>query len=446
VKYFLTADGARKIKTVIEKRRIRKMASGTMHPMHSMKRRAMNFHFSLAVALTMALMSRGAASAQSNTLLGNGAFASNVSGQDDTALGYNALSMNSSGNSNTATGSGALDLNTTGTDNTATGDSALIFNDGGSFNTATGSNALNRNTEGNYNTATGAFALFNNTGGLYETAVGGLALQDNTTGNYNTAAGYRALIANKTGARNTGAGVNALYKNTSGQSNTGVGVNVMLNNTTGSNNIALGDSAGSNLTVGSNNIEIGNPGLAAEANAIHIGKQGTQTKTYIAGISGAAVTGADVVVASDGRLGVGPPSSARYKHDIHDMGGASSKLLKLRPVTFRYNQDPTSTVQYGLVAEEVAKVYPELVVYGPDGKVLTVRYSMLGPMLLNELQKQSAALDNQTRRNAQQAERISQLSAELAYLKAGFEKRLSALEYEVAARDGKRKLAAAFNR
>src|SRR5262249_47370554 len=162
-------------------------------------------------------------------------------------------------------------------------------------------------------------------------------------------------------------------------------------NATGSNNIALGDSAGSNLTVGSNNIEIGNAGLAAETNAIRIGKQGTQTQTYISGISGIPLSnGVPVVVLSNGPLGVGPiASSARFKRDIHDMGAASNALMKLRPVTFRYKNDPEGIKQYGLVAEEVARIYPELVSYGADGKVETVRYLTLTTMLLNELQKQA---------------------------------------------------------
>jgi hypothetical protein len=110
----------------------------------------------------------------------------------------------------------------------------------------------------------------------------------------------------------------------------------------------------------------------------------------------------DVVVNSSGRLGVGPPSSARFKRDVHDMGEASSKLLKLRPVTFRYKEHPQAIRQYGLVAEEVAKV-PELVAYGPDGKALTMRYSTLSAMLLNELPKQTRKLDQQNDVNQRQA-------------------------------------------
>src|SRR5208337_399854 len=131
-----------------------------------------------------------------------------------------------------------------------------------------------------------------------------------------------------------------------------------------------------------------------------------------------------------------------YKRDIHDMGDASAKLLKLRPVTFRYKEDPTGTIQYGLVAEEVERVYPELVTYGADGKVETVRYSELSGMLVNELQKQTHELQKQASENARQAAQIKKLSAQMAEVKAAFERRLSALEQTTQARNGGRKLAA----
>src|SRR5208282_4747009 len=185
----------------------------------------------------------------------------------------------------------------------------------------------------------------------------------------------------------------------------------------GSNNVSLGYLAGSNLTTGSNNIDIGNAGAGAESNTIRIGTQGTQTATYAAGISGVGVTGAAVEVSSTGQLGI-VMSSARYKHDIHDMGGKSSAVLKLRPVTFRYNNDPANTLQYGLVAEEVAKIYPELVTYGPDGKVMTVRYSMLSAMLLNELQKLSA----------QMAQEKSSTERRIAELQASHDRDLRAMQ------------------
>jgi hypothetical protein len=165
-----------------------------------------------------------------------------------------------------------------------------------------------------------------------------------------------------------------------------------------------------------------------------------QTAAFMAGISGTAVTGASVEVSSNGQLGI-VMSSARYKHDIHDMGEASSKLLKLRPVIFRYNNDPADALQYG-VAKEVAKVFPELVVYGPDGKVQMVRYSMLSAMLLNELKKQTTQVHQLS---AQVAEVRTERDRERE-LRAAFEARLSALEDRLAATDRAPRLAAAFGR
>jgi len=176
-----------------------------------------------------------------------------------------------------------------------------------------------------------------------------------------------------------------LLKNTTGAYNTAVGLNALENTTTGASNVGVGVNAGLNLTTGSNNIDIANVGVAAETKTIRIGAQGTQTKAFVAGIFGSSVTGDAVVVSSTGQLGI-VVSSARYKRDIRDMGNTSDRLMELRPVTFEYKQDPKSERQYGLVAEEVARLYPELVSYDTDGKVITVRYHELVPMLLNELQ------------------------------------------------------------
>jgi len=396
----------------------------------------------------------------SNTATGSFAMFSNTTGVNNVAAGDLALKNNSGGNGNTATGSAALYSNTTGSDNTATGLAALqnnqadgntatgalaLANDAsGSQNTATGMNALREGFTGSYNTATGVNALYENEGALNtadgfdalygnttggentacggyalnknttgsdNTAIGATALQFNTTGNYNTADGVEALYWNNTGTNNTATGFGALFENT-GSGNTAAGMEALVANT-GSNNIGLGFQAGKNLTGGKNNVDIGNAGVAAESNTIRIGSQGTQTATYIAGIAGAGITGGtDVVVSSTGRLGI-VMSSARYKHDIRDMGGASVKLLELRPVTFRYNSDPTGAIQYGLVAEEVAKLYPELVVYGPDGKAETVRYSMLSAMLLNELQKRAREIDR--------------LSVKMAAIEANHEHQLRAV-------------------
>jgi len=438
--------------------------------------------------LLITLLSVGSAAAQTNTMYGSGALASPssvnledsafgfdaltspTSGYGNTATGGGALSSNTTGSINTASGLDALNSNTTGNDNTASGGKALLSNTTGGDNTASGFDALNNNTTGNYNTATGQLALYSNisgefnsaagqgalannltgndntgsgAGALYSnstgnenTATGFRALNDNSKGNYNTATGSQALFSNITGGDDTAAGVNALLKNTTGQENTAVGVDAMFGSTTGSNNIALGYAAGYGLTTGGNNIDIGNKGVAAESNKIRIGTKGTQTATYIAGISGVGVTGgATVEVTSAGQLGI-VMSSARYKHDIRDMGEKSSALLKLRPVSFRYNNDPANTLQYGLVAEEVAKIYPELVVYGPDGKVMTVRYSMLSAMLLNELQRQAkemVAMRASTQR-------------QIAEVKASFEEQLTTLEQAMRVQTANGKLAAAFSR
>jgi hypothetical protein len=192
--------------------------------------------------------------------------------------------------------------------------------------------------------------------------------------------------------------------------------------------------------------------VAAESNNIRVGTQGTQTATYIAGISGSMVTGDAVMVSGTGQLGI-VMSSARYKRDIQDMDAASVGLLKLRPVTFRYKQDPKGERQYGLIAEEVARVYPELVSRGTDEKVESVHYFTLIAMLLNEFQKQAKEVRNQSRENEHQAEQIQQLT-EQSEQQAVQNRRLSAqvaqlkgmFEQAMAAQRGTRSLAAAFNR
>src|SRR5204862_2600343 len=180
---------------------------------------------------------------------------------------------------------------------------------------------------------------------------------------------------NTTGTAHTGAGFQALYSNTSGNSNTALGNNTLFSNTSGSNNIAVGDSAGTFLTTGSNNIDIGNKGVAGESKTIRIGKSGTQTKTFIAGISGATVaSGVGVIVGSNGQLGT-VVSSERFKNAIKPMDKTSEAILALKPVTFRYKHDldPESIPQFGLVAEQVENVNPDLVARDEDGKTYTVR-------------------------------------------------------------------------
>jgi hypothetical protein len=304
--------------------------------------------------------------------------------------------------------------NTAGHDNTASGSAALNRNTTGWDNTASGSDALYSNTTGNDNTASGSGALYLNTTGGGNTASGEYALNRNTTGNYNTASGTYALWGNARGYDNSASGAYALYLNTTGYQNTASGSDALIYNTAGHDNIGLGYLAGSNIVSGSNNIDIGNPGTGDESKTIHIGTQGTQRATYIAGISGSAVSSTNLVcVSSGGQLGV-CSSSARYKRDIRGMGAASSGLMKLRPVVFRYRSDAKSQRQCGLIAEEVARVYPELVDYDHEGKPLTVRYLELNAMLLNEFQKQSNQLQTQVRETQELAQRLQTKDRQLA--------------------------------
>lgn len=288
---------------------------------------------------------------------------------DNTALGEIAY-WASTGVENTAVGSGAL-VGNAGDDNTAVGFAALTFSHTGNNNTAVGSGALAFNSSGHDNIALGFSAL-----------------NSNGSGNHNTALGTHTIEFNGTGFNNTAVGASALH-----------------NNVSGSNNVAIGASAGSALTTGSNNIDIGNSGFAADPNTIRVGDPAVHTATFIAGIRGITTGMADgvtVLIDSNGQLGT-ISSSRRFKQDIQDMGGASSKLMQLRPVTFRYKSelDPSGTVQYGLIAEEVAQVLPELVARDKNGNIETVKYQLLDPMLLNEVQKQAQQIEALTARLAQ---------------------------------------------
>jgi Chaperone of endosialidase len=230
----------------------------------------------------------------------------------------------------------------------------------------------------------------------------------NTTGGVNTANGYQALFSNKSGTANTASGNVALCSNTTGGFNTANGANALFNNTTGSSNIAVGLGAGGALTTGSNNIDIGNAGVAAEANTIRIGKQGTQTATFIAGITGKTASGGVAVyVNANGKLGT-TVSSAHFKEAIKPMDKASEAIHALKPVTFRYKQelDPESIPQFGLVAEEVEKVNPALVARDAQGEVYTVRYEAVNAMLLNEFLKEHRKVAQLETTVAQQQKRF----------------------------------------
>jgi len=306
-----------------------------------------------------------------NTAEGQAALFSLTTGGFNTAVGYLSLRSDASGSYNTAVGAGAL-LANTGEQNTATGTGALLSNTTGGGNTANGFGALLSNTIGIGNTATGADALLFN------------------TGNANTANGASALFSNMIGNNNTANGFGALSANISGNGNTAIGRDTLSANT-GDGNTALGANAGSALTTGVNNIDIGLDviGVAGESNTIRIGNTNI-TATFIRGISGnTAANGAPVYVESDGHLGT-MTSSARFKDEIKPMGNVSEAILALKPVTFRYKKelDPAGTPQFGLVAEDVEKVNPGLVLRDKEGKPYSVRYDQVNALLLNEFLKE----------------------------------------------------------
>ncbi len=330
-----------------------------------------------------------------NVANGFEALYSNTVGYDDTANGYQALFNNTSGYYNTANGYQALYSNTDGVWNTASGFQALYSNTTGDYNTAEGFWAMYHNITGGDNAAFGQQALTANVSGSQNTAMGVWALQMNLTGGGNTATGTAALLSNTNGNGNTAVGGSAMYYNLTGSVNTAVGAEALQNSLGGSDNIAIGYQAG-NMVIGSSNIEIGNVGAPADTNVIRIGT--AQNKTFLAGISGVTASGgAAVFVNSSGQLGT-ITSSARFKKNIRSMSGASDALLSLRPVTFQYKPeiDPQGIPQFGLVAEEVAKVDPDLVLRDERGRPYTVRYEAVNAMLLNEFLKEHQQVENQS--------------------------------------------------
>jgi hypothetical protein len=375
------------------------------------------------ILLSGALIVAGVAHGQSNTVYGQDAFDNNSSGVFNTAFGFETAYYNYSGSYNTATGTQALFFGTIGNANTATGYDALYGNASttGNNNTATGYEALFSFITASNNTATGYTALYSDTSGDDNTASGYEALYANTVGNYNNASGYYALRTNTSGSQNSAYGVQSLYSNATGNFNTASGTDALFHNSTGSTNIAEGYKAGYNLTTGSNNIDIGNQGVAGESDTIRIGTASTQTAAYMAGIFGTSVTGNAVVVSSSGQLGV-TVSSERFKTAIAPMGLATAKLRRLRPVSFTLKSDVTGTRQYGLIAEEVARVYPELVIRDQAGRIDGVRYDELAPMLLNEMQQRNAAQDAKIRNLEMQLAELQGLKQQMAVMSAALRK------------------------
>jgi hypothetical protein len=270
------------------------------------------------------------------------------------------------------------------------------------------------------NTAVGEDSLFSLTSGIHNTAAGYETLFLNSTGFNNTGIGWTALQANTTGSKNTAVGCDGLTKTTTGSRNTAMGVLALVNNTTGNGNTALGFGAGQNLTTGHDNIDIGNPGGPRESSTIRIGMQGIQGNAFIAGISGATVAdGVTVVVGSDGHLGT-IVSSERYKDAIQPMDKASEAILALEPVTFRYKHelDPKGIPQFGLVAEQVEKVNPDLVARDKQRKAYTVRYEAVNAMLLNEFLKEHRKVEAQYRKVEAQDRKVQELETTVTRLEA----------------------------
>jgi hypothetical protein len=353
-------------------------------------------------------------SGQGNTGLGWFSLFSDTTASFNTGVGAGTLVLNTA-DGNTAVGAVALFLNTTGSDNTAVGTAALLHNTEGSGNTANGFQALESNTTGDNNTANGWHALRSNTEGVNNTANGLNALRSNTVGTNNTANGFAALGNNTAGFFNTANGVGALLDNTIGINNTAIGYQA-LSNSTGSANIALGADAGASVTTANNVISIGHPG------------DNISDSCFIGNIFGAtSVAGVGVFVNANGQLGT-ITSSRRFKEEVKAMDQASEALFALKPVTFRYKKgiDPQRIPQFGLVAEDVEAVNPDLVVRDGEGKVNTVRYEAINAMLLNEFLKEHRTVQELTKEIAELTTTVKEQAAQIQKVSAQIEVNKSA--------------------
>jgi uncharacterized coiled-coil protein SlyX len=348
-----------------------------------------------------------------NTAEGTSALFTRTTGVWNTALGFQALFNDTTGNSNTAVGLNALFRNTSGFNNTATGTAALQFNSTGRGNTANGVQALYSNSTGYWNTAIGGGALFRNTLGIQNTADGFEALRNNIYGSQNTAIGFRALYHS---TNNTG------LPHWFGTQNTAVGFQALYNNITGGNNIAVGVNAGYNIgDLGQiNNIDIGNLGVGDDFGTIRVGTPVSQTRAFIAGIRGVATGTANavpVVIDSAGQLGT-TSSSRRFKKEIKPMDQTSEAILGLKPVMFQYKSDSKGTPQFGLIAEEVAALNPDLVVRDEKGDIYTVRYEAVNAMLLNEFLKEHRNIAEQQSTIAELKTTVAQQQKQIEALTA----------------------------
>jgi len=333
------------------------------------------------------------------TAAGDHALQALTIGVGNTAIGTFSLFSVTTGNFNTAVGAGSLDLNL-GDSNTASGAAALLLNTIGTENTAVGTAALEFNDTGDRNTAVGAFALFNN------------------TGDFNTATGRNALRSNTIGTSNTANGIHALISNTGGGFNTASGIQALQNNTTGNNNTALGAGAGGHVTTADNVICIGSVG------------ENVSDTCFIGSIRGVTTQNANaipVLIDTAGQLGT-MSSSRRFKEEIKPMESASEAILDLKPVTFEYKSDKTDTPQFGLIAEEVADVNPDLVVCDEKGEIYSVRYEAVNAMLLNEFLKEHKQFIEEQRKVEEQGATIARQQKQIDALTAGLQKVSAQLE------------------
>ena len=370
-----------------------------------------------------------------NTFAGDGAGHNNTTGVLNSFTGWTAGFYNTTGSANAFFGTEAGLFNTTGSHNAFYGNDAGFGNNTGQFNTFTGDSSGVLNHTGDNNTFVGRYAGGNNTTGSQNVylgvAAGGPPSDfpfDNNVGSNNAAVGYQAGFSVRTGSGDTFVGSMA-------------GFSVR----TGSGNTFVGSMAGFNDVSGNNDVYIANqgPGVGTESNTIRIGDSAGQTVSYIAGIYGSTVgSGVPVYINSDGQLGT-LTSSLRFKQQVQNMGDSTSALMKLRPVTFLYKAEYDKgprTLQYGLIAEEVAEVYPDLVAYEPDGKPYTVKYQYLAPMLLNELQKQHAVVAAQQEVIQVQQKQVSAQQQQIGSLQKQnleFQQRLSGLEVLISQQPGR---------
>src|SRR5436190_5678745 len=366
-----------------------------------------------------------------NTGVGWYSLFSDTAASFNTGVGAGTLALNTADN-NTAVGAAALLLNTTGFNNTGIGSTALLHNNSDN-NTGVGAGALTSNSTGNVNTAIGVGALGSNIDGSGNTATGVLALSANQHSPSNTAYGFIAL-QNNLASNNTAMGAGALHLSVAGGNNTAIGFNALGSEVTGISNVAVGSGALANAIHGFN-IAVGadaGSGVTTALGVIAIGSSGANVggSCFIGNIRGVATNNANaipVVIDSFGQLGT-MSSSQRFKKDIKPMEGTSGSVLNLKPVTFHYKNDKSNIPQFGLIAEEVAKIDPDLVAHDKDGEIYTVRYDAVNTMLLNEFLKEHKKVEAQGREIVEQKATISELRKEMATFNARLKEQDSRLQ------------------